>query len=58
MPTRMRESPFSLAACEKLENDRSFGDGSLHLRPAGSVRLQAVNAMRSSPKMEPSFPSG
>jgi hypothetical protein len=33
MPTRMRESPFSFAAAEKLEKGRSFGDGSVQVLP-------------------------
>jgi hypothetical protein len=37
----MREYAFSAAAWEKLVYERSTGDGSLQVLPAGSVTLQS-----------------
>lgn len=50
MPIRMRDSAFSFAASDKLEYERSRGDASVHVLPAGSVRLQALKRMWSLPK--------
>ena len=44
-PTRMRESPFSAAACEKLEYLRTASSCSPHWLPAGSVVLQVLKRM-------------
>ena len=38
---RMREYAFPAAACEKLVYERSTGDGSLQVLPAGSVTPQS-----------------
>jgi hypothetical protein len=46
-PTRMRESPFSSAASVKLLYERSSGEASAHVEPAGSVRLQVLKTTRS-----------
>ena len=50
MPTRIRDKAFSSAAWEKLVYERNTGDGSVHLLPAGSVKLQALKLMLSVPK--------
>jgi hypothetical protein len=47
----MRESAFSSAAWEKLVKERVTADVSLHLLPAGSVRLQ-VSKLQTSTSME------
>ena len=44
-PTRMRESPFSSAASEKLSYRRVTAEGSLHVLPEGSVRLQVLKVI-------------
>ena len=49
-PTRMRERPFSSSAWEKLVYERSTGDGSVQVLPAGNVKLQVVKLMSSVPK--------
>jgi hypothetical protein len=46
----MRETPFSFAAWEKLAYRRMTGDASVHVLPAGSVRLHVAKAMWSVPK--------
>lgn len=46
----MRESAFSSAAWEKLVKERITEDASLHVLPAGSVRLQVSELIRSVPK--------
>jgi hypothetical protein len=40
-PMRTREYAFSVAAWEKLVNERSTGDGSLQVLPAGRVTPQS-----------------
>ena len=44
---RMREYAFSAAAWEKLVYERSTGDGSLQVLPAGSDALQSWKLIRS-----------
>ena len=46
----MRETPFSSLAWEKLVYERSTGDASSQVLPAGSVKLQVVKLMWSVPK--------
>ena len=47
---RMREYAFSAAAWEKLVYERSTGDGSLQVLPAGSVTPQSWKLIWSVPK--------
>ncbi len=47
---RMREYAFSAAAWEKLVYERSTGDGSLQVLPAGSDALQSWKLIWSVPK--------
>ena len=42
MPIRIREMAFSSAASEKLAYDRKIGVASLHVDPAGSVKLHTL----------------
>jgi hypothetical protein len=46
----MRETAFSSAAWEKLVKERVTANASLHLLPAGSVRLQVSKLISSVPK--------
>jgi hypothetical protein len=49
-PTRMRETPFSSLAWEKLVYERSTGDPASHVLPGSNVKLQVVKLTRSVPK--------
>src|SRR4051794_29814154 len=47
-PTRIRDSPFSFEAFDRLENRRSVGEAASQV-PVSSVRLHALNARSSVP---------